>query len=77
MADEFEQQPDCLKDTLGQPLRPTGIEQILPVIVPRSYFRLIIGLGRTLALLRHQHLGITCAILKPNGTMLCVNNELA
>ena len=76
MPDKFEKQLRALSDSLQAPLRPTDIENVLPLIVPRSYFQRGNWPG-PYVLLRHPRLGLTWVILEENETMLYVNHERA
>ena len=63
MPDNFEKQLRALSDSLQAPLRPTDVENVLPLIVPRSYFQRGNWPG-PYVLLRHPRLGLTWVIWK-------------
>src|SRR4051812_36655954 len=74
--DAFALDPLALKAALDRGYRLDDIENVVPVIVPRSVFEAGNWPG-PYALLRHAQLGLTWGILAPGNVMTDVDHERA
>src|SRR5688572_24064285 len=70
----FEAQLNAMRATLGRGPQPDDIENVVPVIVPRTFFALGNWPGPHVDLQR-ETLGLTWAVLAEGQTMVYVNDE--
>jgi hypothetical protein len=63
-----------VRQTIGKETKPTDIENVVPIIVPRTYFRQGNWPG-PYDYLQSEFLGLTWTILLPGEVMVYVNHE--